>query len=108
PAPGPEEPASRRRFATTRAVILDCCHVTRPRASWVSEPCADDPDRHTPSTCDTTPVPSSSLGACRVPLLRRAVQVCADGRGAPVLRAIRLRSPSAADRFFGLPCDRST
>src|SRR5262249_40374544 len=57
PGAGAEEHASGRCLATTCAVILDCCHVTRPRASWVSAPNADDPDRHTPSICDTSPGP---------------------------------------------------
>src|SRR4029079_15327351 len=103
PGAGAEAHARGRCLATTCAVILNCCHVTRPRASWVSAPCADDPDRHTPSICDTSPGPSSSSGACRGRLPRRDVPAGAGEPDARVLRAIRPHSPSAGDRFFDLP-----
>src|SRR5258708_5741823 len=56
PGAGAEEHAGGRRLAPACCVILRCCccHVTRPRAWTVSAPRADDPDRRTPSTCDTS------------------------------------------------------
>src|SRR4029079_16722389 len=67
PCSGPEEDARGRGLAPTGSVILHCCHVTRPRAWWVSAPRAGAPDRRTLSACGTSLRPSWSWAACRAP-----------------------------------------
>src|SRR5689334_15113686 len=47
PGAGAEKHTRGRRLAPTGSVVLHCCHVTRPRAWWVSAPRAGDPDRRT-------------------------------------------------------------
>src|SRR5205823_691350 len=90
--------AGGRCLAATGSVILNYCHVTRPRALKVSVPRADDPDRRTLSICGTSPRPSSSWAACRVQRLPPASPACVDGPDARVPRAGRLRSRCADGR----------
>src|SRR3981081_1520867 len=74
PGAGPEEHAGGGGFPAARSVVLRCCHVTQPLAWLVSAPRADDPDRRTPSACDTSLRRASSWEACRARPLRQGAR----------------------------------